>query len=365
MTSQTHHLMVGSWTKPGGILTIKFDESNRTLELVKRTETPDQEPLSWITFSHDKKTIYGASMKMWRSFAVHSPSNILHASSKPLVGSAQALDESTTCRAIFTLAERKVPYNVLGVPFYDYATFLNVYSTNDEGTLQDNIQNLDFTNSSAAHCMVYDAAEEFLYTADLWGNKIWIHKKNSTTGLLDLIGTVDALSAYNGPRWVCLHPNDKVLYVVMETGNQLCVYDIDPATRMPVSTTTVYPLVPPALLSKSPRGYRSDTVFLSASTKYLFATSRCNTAGLPGYIYVYELDEAGHVVKQIQELPTSTSGGQANAISPCPWSDEWVALCDQEHGWIEMYRWHDEQLCVTARLRVDSPGFCMNAIWYD
>lgn len=46
-----HHLMVGTWTPPGAIFTFAFDDEKLTLDLVKRTEIPRDEPISWMTFS--------------------------------------------------------------------------------------------------------------------------------------------------------------------------------------------------------------------------------------------------------------------------------------------------------------------------
>lgn len=46
-----HHLMVGTWTPPGAIFTFAFDDEKLTLELVKRTEIPHDEAISWMTFS--------------------------------------------------------------------------------------------------------------------------------------------------------------------------------------------------------------------------------------------------------------------------------------------------------------------------
>jgi len=42
--------MCGTWTPPGAIFTVVFDDENLTLELVKRTEIPYDEPISWMTF---------------------------------------------------------------------------------------------------------------------------------------------------------------------------------------------------------------------------------------------------------------------------------------------------------------------------
>ena len=45
-----HHLMVGTWTPPGAIFTIEFDDEALTLKLLKRTPIPEDEPISWMTF---------------------------------------------------------------------------------------------------------------------------------------------------------------------------------------------------------------------------------------------------------------------------------------------------------------------------
>lgn len=49
-----HHLMIGTWTPPGAIFTVAFDDEKLTLELVKRTEIPHDEPISWMTFDVSK-----------------------------------------------------------------------------------------------------------------------------------------------------------------------------------------------------------------------------------------------------------------------------------------------------------------------
>jgi carboxy-cis,cis-muconate cyclase len=77
--------MVGTWTPPGAIFTFAFDDEKLTLELVKRTEIPQDEPISWMTFDHQKRVIYGAAMKKWSSFAVESPTSIVHQASHPML----------------------------------------------------------------------------------------------------------------------------------------------------------------------------------------------------------------------------------------------------------------------------------------
>ena len=90
---------------------------------------------------------------------------------------AKASDSDTRTRAIFVLAGMKPPHNVYGNPFYEHAGFINVFSVNPTGGLDQNIQNAELDANSAVHGMVFDAAEEYLYSADMWADKIWCHRK--------------------------------------------------------------------------------------------------------------------------------------------------------------------------------------------
>jgi carboxy-cis,cis-muconate cyclase len=124
-------------------------------------------------------------------------------------------------------------------------------------------------------------------------------------------------------------------------------------------------LTSPDLFERYPKMYRADVTVVSPSGKYLFATARSNSSKLTGYISVFSLTPEGAVEKQLALSPTPTSGGHSNAVSPFPWSDEWIALTDDEQGWLEIYRWDGEWLARVAHCDVKEPGFGMNAIWYD
>jgi carboxy-cis,cis-muconate cyclase len=119
------------------------------------------------------------------------------------------------------------------------------------------------------------------------------------------------------------------------------------------------------LFERSPKLYRADVVTVSHSGKYLFATARSNSASVTGYMSAFSLTPEGAIDKQMCLSPTPTSGGHSNAVSPCDWSDEWIALTDDEQGWLEIYRWDGEWLARVAHCDVKEPGFGMNAIWYD
>lgn len=179
------------------------------------------------------------------------------------------------------------------------------------------------------------------------------------------MSSLSAPSPNDHPRWVELSKDSRTLYALMESGNRLCSYTINPETHEPIYNNDSYPLIPPGHAELYPKMYRSDVVFTSSSGRYLFATSRSNSPSLTGYIAAFKLGEGGSIERQICLNPTPTSGGHSNAVSPCPWSDEWLAMCDDEQGFVEVYRWKEEFLGRVARLDVKEPGFGMNAIWYD
>ena len=239
-----HHLVVGTWTPPGAIFTVVFDDEELTLENVKRTAIPEDEPISWLTISQNRKQLYGASMKKWSSHSITSGTEIKHEISHEIGGHPLACKADTNTRAIFALAAKKPPYCLYGNPFYKYAGFGNVFSTDADGKLLENIQNYEYSEESAIHGMVFDPEEEYLYSADMWGDKVWTHKKDSE-GKLTLVGSIDAPTPGDHPRWVELHPSGKYLYALMEAGNNLAVYVIDEKTHLPVFTHITYPLVPP------------------------------------------------------------------------------------------------------------------------
>ena len=93
--------------------------------------------------------------------------------------------------------------------------------------------------------MVFDPTETYLYSADMWANRVWCHKKIDEQGRLETVGFTEAEGEKDHPRWVEMHPSGKYLYALMEAGNRVCEYVIDPQTHLPVYTHRSFPLIPP------------------------------------------------------------------------------------------------------------------------
>ena len=288
---------------------------------------------------------------------------------------AQSPDANT--RAIFLLAHPSGDA-VYCNPFYAHAGHGSVFAVDPAtGALAACLQTYAYRPDAGVHGMAWDPAGVFLYSADMGANRLWVHRRRRQDGRpghpasaadslpqVDLVGSVEAPDARDKPRWVAVHPSGRFLYALMEKGNRICEFVVDPASRLPVYTHKHFPLIPPGVPDRWTQ-YRADVCAVSHSGRYLFASSRANNFSLTGYVAAFRLSDQGAIERQICLNPTPTSGGHSNAVAPCPWTDEWLAITDDEQGWLEIYRWQDEFLARVARVQVSEPGFGMNAIWYD
>ncbi|KAK8112491.1 hypothetical protein PG984_013017 [Apiospora sp. TS-2023a] len=184
-----------------------------------------------------------------------------------------------------------------------------------------------------------------------------------------------------GPRHLVVHPNGRVLYVVMETANAVAAYRLDGATGLPVAEISRRSLLPEGV---DPAQYRGAEVVLSLPSspdgdtmpKYLWAAAAGDNSTEGGFISVFGLDrETGNIEEQ--PLFRAATTMRTNAIAPAPWSEDWAAVADAGTGSVEI--WHieetttqnDDNVTATATMksvaRVNLPeaGCCGNVIWYD
>lgn len=284
-----------------------------------------------------------------------------------------ASSSETDTRAIFLLAASLPPYAVYCNPFYHHAGFGTVFSTTSSGKLESAIQHFPYYEKASIHGMVFDKGEKHLYSADMWGNKIWTHQKldskeGEEEGKVGVVGYVDAPDVSDRPRWVEMHRSGQYLYVLMEKGNRLCEFKIDPQTRLPAYTNRSFPLIDPSIPENDKHKlYRADVCVLSHSQDFLFATSRANSFDLKGYISVFEISHDGRIEKQLVLQKTKTSGGHSNVCRPSDWCDDWVVITDDEEGWVEVYKWDAEGgiLKQVAEVLIGEKGFGMNSVWLD
>ena len=106
-------------------------------------------------------------------------------------------------------------------------------SVDSTGALSTVIQNFNYDNNSGVHGMALDPKNDYLYSADDTGDKLWTHKIDAETGKLTFHDKIAATSAGADPRHVVVHPLGEYLYVLLEAANELAVYAIDPITHKP------------------------------------------------------------------------------------------------------------------------------------
>ncbi|KUJ20819.1 3-carboxy-cis,cis-mucoante lactonizing enzyme, partial [Mollisia scopiformis] len=274
----------------------------------------------------------------------------------------------------FVLPSHSSPYSVYTGSWPGPNACGMAISTLPDGTLSNVSQSWKYGSKSAIHGMTFGRN---LYSADLSGDVLWTHKVNSN-------GTVEAVASYPmpeagmHPRHIAAHPNGNYVYVVMEAGNEVVAYSVNSTTGIIETDVGTYSLIPNRNALKD---YWSAEVMISPSTKLLWATARAmQDSNNTGFISCFNLDLGGNITDQIFRLPTTTTGGIANAVSPASWSDEFMALTDVPRGYVQIWQlvkgtdvapgmvqgrdgWTSANM--VAQVDIKDGGCCANAIWYD
>lgn len=224
------------------------------------------------------------------------------------------------------------------------------------------------------HGVALSPNNDFIYSADDMGNAVWVHSLDSVTGTVE---EVQYLAAANqsDPRHLTVHPNGDWVFVVYEAANSIAVYSRDPTTGELTFSDTTYSLLPSGFTNLS--SYWADEVLFSKPAKnsssansptYLLAATRSRTTSLPGYVSAFALDVAtGAITEQLFLLPTTASGGSANAVSPAEFSEDFFAITDSGSNFIEMWKIDatSEGTTATAVAHLDIPNGPANVVWYS
>lgn len=272
--------------------------------------------------------------------------------------------------AIYIFASPDPPYTAYAADFWGTPGCGTVMSVDESGALDELIQDFEYLEESGVHGMAVSPNSRVLYSADTHGNYLWTHALDQSTGLVkEVLGMEEGPSSKAHPRHVSVHPTGKAIYAVMEGSNEVAWYKVDPETDIPCMQEPIYSLLPAGANSSD---YWGDTLAVSPSGKYLWATTRAREDGVSGYIALYELDEEGAIVKENFLKKTTTSGGVANAVQPAFFSDKWLALTDNEIGFVEIWELaedaSDTKIVSTIILSDQgnsryASGCCANAVW--
>ncbi|KAI9740616.1 MAG: hypothetical protein M1834_005197 [Cirrosporium novae-zelandiae] len=362
-SAKIHHLFVGTF-EAASLYALEFDDEALTLKIASNISAYDAH--SWIAFDHNKKNLYGVAGTAFSSYSVLNGTSLSYDTSLEMGGNCSS--DSTT-KNIFVTASPSSPYTVYGTPFGGAAYCGTVMSVSSTGALSTVIQNYTYTSTSGVHGLALSPNSKYLYSADDSGNAIWTHRVNNETGTLTFLSKLSGPTTGADPRHVATHPSGTHLYAILEGTNQLAVYSLSQSTGLPTNTTKTYSLIP---LTVSNSSHWSDEVALSASSKYLWATSRARETSGKGYISVFSLSEDGAVEKQLLLEKTSSSGGTANSVAPAGFSDEWAALTDSSTGFVQVWRLGGnatgsgvQAAEPVARVNITEGGCCANVLWYD
>lgn len=164
-------------------------------------------------------------------------------------------------------------------------------------------------------------------------------------------------------------PARKILIdLVRIPASYLDVYNV--STESPYLRHAQRLSVIPASLDHLRKQYRGDTLRISLDGKRLYVTTRGKTAAEKGFVSVWEIDRDDAIKEQVNEdkvegygalhrFETQTSGGKANAIEIFPFGSEadsrdWIALTDDEDGWVSVLEWQDatRQLVEVASVQL-------------
>jgi carboxy-cis,cis-muconate cyclase len=274
-----------------------------------------------------------------------------------------------TGNPMFIIADPNPPNSVYGSFYHDGAGCEAVLGVTEIGNLDGSItQELKLQPNSGVKGMAFNPVEtDVVYSADTLANRIWTHRKNATTGALTRVGELVVSPESSAPRHIVIHPSGKYLYTVDEESSLVQEYVID-GQGLPEATGTNFSVLGPG---QSKADFRAVEIQLSASGKLMWASNRGRRADIKGWLAVYTLAADGHILQQAWTGQTKTSGGLANAVSPAPWSDGFVALTDSEKGFVQIWKLDEGptgdafNLGLVAQVDISDGGCCANVIWYS
>lgn len=130
------------------------------------------------------------------------------------------------------------------------------------------------------------------------------------------------------------------------------------------------------VLGHDPHDYRGDTIRLSKTTPFVFATTRGKDSSVHGYLAAYELNSEDRLVHP-NSVPaavfeTPTSGGKANAIEILDVKGrgdgnekEWLVLTDSEKGLVLIISWDGKDFKEVSRLQLEEGDGASHAVWVE
>ncbi|KAF2646077.1 3-carboxy-cis,cis-mucoante lactonizing enzyme [Massarina eburnea CBS 473.64] len=367
--ADSHYFFTGFFSG-STIVGVEFDDAASTLTWKQNIST-NATGSKWIELDERKQNLYVGSTGAFQSYAVGGNGSSLTYKSEVTLssgaGSSTSAAELDCTNANFIGVASASPYTVFGIPYGTGCSGLAI-SVDSSGSIQNTVANLTYNSTSGVHGVDVSPDNDFVYSADDMGNAVWTHSFDSTTGEAK---TLQYLAAPEGsdPRHLAVHPNGQWVYVVYEAASSIAVYKRDNETGLLTDMNTTYSLLPTGYTNSS--SYWADEVMFSLPTdditapKYLVAATRSRQTSVTGQVSVFSLDaETGAISEQLFLLPTTASGGSANAVAPAPFSEDYFAITDSGSNFVEMWKIADDGKSAAAVAHLDLQAGPANVVWY-
>ncbi|KAF2029954.1 3-carboxy-cis,cis-mucoante lactonizing enzyme [Setomelanomma holmii] len=343
------------------IVGVEFDDTTNALTLKQNISTKASSGSKWIALDQQKKNLYVGTTGAFQSYAITGNGSLEYSSEVAL--------SSACSNANFITAASTSPYTVFGTA-YGTGCPTEAIMVDADGVLHSNTANFTYSNSSGVHGTDLSRDNAFLYSADDMGNAVWVHSLDATTGAAEELQYLAAPSGAN-PRHLAVHPNGLWVYVIYEEANQLAVYKRDNETGLLTDINSTYLLLPESFTNST--SYWSDEVKFSipsssttntTSPAYLITGTRSHSTNATGFVSGFILDPStGAISSQSFLLPTTASGGSANAVAPAPFDERYFAITDSAASTIEMWRIDENGLGAESVARLGLGNGPANVVW--
>ncbi|CAN9358995.1 unnamed protein product [Alternaria alternata] len=355
-----HYFFSGFFT--GNMIAgVEFDDSTNDLTLVNN-------------ITERKRNVYVATTGQIQSYAIKSNRSLTSTSNITLSSSCQNANYIATTNAS--------PYTVFGVA-YSTGCAAQALAVDSTGALTAATANLTYNSTSGVHGLDISPDAAFVYSADDMGNAVWAHSYDRETKTAQTLQYLAAPEGAN-PRHLAVHPNGAWVYAIYEEANSLAVYKRDNKTGLLTDEKTTYSLLPAGFTNTS--SYWADEVkfslptsnstntttssltnfITSAQPKYLITGTRSRSTNATGYVSAFALDAStGAITSQLFLLPTTASGGSANAVSPALFGEEYFAITDSGANFVEVWKIEREGVGASAVARLGFESGPANVVWMD
>lgn len=183
---------------------------------------------------------------------------------------------------------------------------------------------------SRQHCVLLNAAEDRVYTANLGLDRIYVYRIEAGELVEE---TMFSVREGSGPRHMRLSLDEKLLYIITEYSNEILIYDTqDWSLKQAVSTL--------------PEGYvgasHCSTLCFSPDHRFLYAANRYADT-----IAVFDVDEAGLLTYK----DMFDCGGRSPRHMEMAPDGTQLVICCQDSDWVVFKRLNKETGLPSSTVR--------------